>query len=224
MYYYFDIDWAKYILKPLKPLQPFFTGLFILICGVCTQFSKSNFSRGAKLLLIALAVTLTTNLVLPAQKIIFGILHLLACCLIFYGISRPLTDKINIFFGIFISVLLYFLTFSISDLFIGLPFYKQVGFYLPNHLSENEFLFPFGIFTRNFHSADYFPLFPWMFVFFFGVFIGRLFIKYKLFKKWMYKNYIPFFSLAGRWSLPIYLIHQPVIYLILQLFTNKFKI
>jgi uncharacterized membrane protein len=217
----FDIGWIGYVFKPLEPLQPFFAGLFIFICGICTQFSHSNFSRGAKLFLVSLAVTLATNLVLPSQTILFGILHLLSCCLMLYGGLRHLLDKINIFFGLFCSVLLNALTLNMPDLFIGLPFYKKIGFYLPSALGQNEFLFPFGIFTRNFYSADYFPLFPWMFVFFFGVFVGRLFIKYKLFKKWMYKNYIPFFSLLGRWTLPIYLIHQPIIYLILQFFTAR---
>ena len=67
----------------------------------------------------------------------------------------------------------------------------------------------------DFYSSDYFSLFPWMFLFFAGGFFGRLAAQ-KKFPKAAYKNYVPFFSIMGKYSLIIYLVHQPVIFGICQ--------
>jgi uncharacterized membrane protein len=210
----FLIDWANKLLMFFEPVEPLFAGLFIVISGICTHFSRSNFLRGAKLLFIALGISLVTNLFLPSQRIQFGILHLLSCCMIFCDVLRPLLDKLPIYVNILVCCLFYLLTSQISSGFIGLPFFRPIRFYLPHTLYQKEFLFSIGICTDKFYSSDYFPLLPWMFIFFLGVVIGRWFASIG-YSSWMYKNYIPFFSFLGKYSLLTYLIHQPVIYVVL---------
>ena len=73
-----------------RPVQPFFAGTFILLCGISCRLSHSNRDRGLKLLAVALAINLITILGLPRLKplgfdfsgseIWFGILDLLAAC------------------------------------------------------------------------------------------------------------------------------------------------
>jgi uncharacterized membrane protein len=68
---------------------------------------------------------------------------------------------------------------------------------------------PFGIIIDTFSSFDYFPLLPW-----FGVFLGGAALG-----KWLYadrksliKRQLPagIINLAGRRTLLIYIVHQPI--------------
>lgn len=82
---------------------------------------------------------------------------------------------------------------------------------LPDALFQTSFLFPFGIPGPGFRSSDYFPLFPWIFVFFAGGFFGKLAAGGK-FPAFAYKSRIPFLSWMGRHALILYVVHQPVLY------------
>ncbi len=72
----------------------------------------------------------------------------------------------------------------------------------------------FGFPSKDFASADYFPLLPWFFIFFAGFFFCRMFKTG--FPAFSEKIPCPFFALVGRHALPIYILHQPVIYLVCQ--------
>ena len=79
-----------------------------------------------------------------------------------------------------------------------------------------DWLLPLGIHSPEFASYDYFPLVPWFGVFLAGAALG----------KWAYapgRSLLPlspretFINFAGRHSLLIYLVHQPVIMGVLYL-------
>lgn len=76
------------------------------------------------------------------------------------------------------------------------------------------FLAALGVPGQDFFSADYFSLVPWLFLFLAGTVIGVP-IKKGKFPQWFYDFKVPFFAQAGRYTLAIYIIHQPVIYGIL---------
>jgi uncharacterized membrane protein len=72
-----------------------------------------------------------------------------------------------------------------------------------------DWLAPFGIISDSFSSFDYFPLLPW-----FGVFLGGAALGKWLYKerKSLIKKTMPGgpFNLAGRHTLLIYIVHQPI--------------
>ena len=68
--------------------------------------------------------------------------------------------------------------------------------------------------SNNFKSADYFSIIPWLFVFLFGAFIGKL-AKEEKFPKGMYKQRSKFLCFVGKNSLWVYILHQPAIYLVM---------
>ena len=76
-------------------------------------------------------------------------------------------------------------------------------------------LWLFGLRTEKFVSADYFPLFPWFFLFLAGAAAGRN-IKENAGKRREMPSPRPLLWM-GRHSLVIYLAHQPLIYLVLTL-------
>ncbi|MCF0121551.1 MAG: DUF1624 domain-containing protein, partial [Oscillospiraceae bacterium] len=73
-------------------LHYIFSFVFISVAGIASQFSHSNLRRGLLLYLIALAVTVVTGLF--GMQIRFGVLHLIAFCLVFYALTRRIWDTI----------------------------------------------------------------------------------------------------------------------------------
>ena len=68
-----------------------------------------------------------------------------------------------------------------------------------------------GFRNASFFSSDYFPIIPWIFVYFAGNIVGLWVTEKKLPPKF-YSMRVPFLADVGRNTLIIYLLHQPVLY------------
>ena len=90
-------------------------------------------------------------------------------------------------------------------------------FKVPNSLV----LFILG-FDVPIYSADYYPLMPWIFLFFVGTFLGRFF-KNGTAPKFFKADVLQPIGFIGRHTLIIYLLHQPIIYGAMYLFFEVFK-
>lgn len=185
-------------------LHYIFAGLFILLSGVSSRFSRSNLKRGVKVFLIAMAITVvTTFLDMPIR---FGILHLLGFCMIFYGLTYKGFESLPAFVLPILCVLL-------------LP----VSAWCVGHIDFGvRFLWMFGWTYPEFYSSDYFPILPWVFVFLFGTWAGK-YIKEGRLPNWFYDTPFPVFSAIGRKALLIYIVHQPVLYGLTMLLVYFFK-
>ncbi len=210
----FGIDGAKKLFDFFLPVQPLFAGIFIFICGISCTLSRSNLKRGLILLGIALGMTFVTAFIMPKLgfvecEIYFGILHFLSISILIYTAFSKKIRKTSLLIGIIACVMLYAFTSKIGE---GVLAYGNlISFALPKKLFETNYLVPLGIYNSDFFSADYFPLFPDIFIFFAGVFAGKHFIA-KGYPEWCYENKLPFFSFLGRNALVIYVIHMPVIF------------
>lgn len=205
----------SHMFKFFSPIQPIFAAAFIIISGFCCVLSKSNLKRGLKLFVISMLITLFTYVFYPEQIILFGILHMLSISMILYGLLKPVLIKIPEYIGVIICIILFILTFDIS---LG-----KIGPYsLPLDIYKIDYLFPFGIYNYKFYSADYFPLFPWIFIFFLGSFLGEMGIKNGFFEC-MYKKRCKLLSIIGKHTLLIYIVHQPIIYVIIWFVQLKIK-
>ena len=209
MAYLFSIDWGETLLLFFMPLEPFFAGLFILISGISSDFSRANLKRGVKLFFIAMLVSGITIVLFEDQRILFGILHMLSISMIVFGLFQKQFEQIETKIGLIVCAALFVLTIPVNQGFFGIaPF---GGISIPKTLYQLDFLYPFGIYNHKFYSSDYFPLFPWMFLFLFGTFLGRCFQR-GCYPSWMNRSNLPVFSFLGRHALFCYLLHQPVIY------------
>ena len=188
--------------------------LFLLIVGVSLVVShdraaaklsgsalvKKFLLRGAGIFSLGLLVTAATWLYLGEGFIIFGILHLI-------GVSVMLSPL--------------FFRFRKYNLITGSVFILA-GFFL-NGVYGPSWLLPFGIHPAGFTSVDYTPLFPW-----FGIVLVGVGIGYFLYNGGVRQFAVPripdLFStplaFLGRHSLLIYLIHQPIIILLLGIVTG----
>ena len=66
----------------LDVLQPLFAGLFIVLAGISSRFSQNNLKRG--LFVVGAAALVTVVSLVIGMPIWFGILHLLAACILLY--------------------------------------------------------------------------------------------------------------------------------------------
>jgi uncharacterized membrane protein len=119
--------------------------------------------------------------------------------MLFYGLTRRLWDKIPRA----IAPILYVALIAGSAIAVSFPL-KGTGLWL------------FGWVQEGFFSADYFPLFPWLFVFLLGTWAGAFVAEGRL-PEWFYTFTMPFFPAVGRKSFLVYLIHQPILFGLVQL-------
>ena len=215
-FHHFFYDLAAFLGAPwwifsnpvFNVLHYFFAGCFILLSGVSSRFSRSNLRRGGILLLIALALTAVTWLGdflgekllggAPGVLIVCGVLHMLAVCMLFYGFTHRFWDLLPDWVMILFCALATVLTARLANGVL---------------IDGPGWLFPFGFIAEGFYSADYFPLFPWLFVFLFGTWLGEKIRAGKL-PEGFYTYRVPFFPAVGRHALLIYILHQPVLLLI----------
>ncbi len=210
------------IINTVYPIGPYFAGIFIAVAGICSNFSHSNTDRGAKLFFLAFIVSAATYFVVGSENAIrFGILHFMSVSMLFYGVTSPLLKHIPLWIGFAVNVILFILTIDVVRGSVGIPYLWSIQ--LPAELYKTDFLYPLGFIYPGFTSSDYFPLFPWIFLYLAGCFFGRLAVQ-KKFPKFTYKKHVPFLALMGRHSLIIYLVHQPIIYGICYIVTQVFKV
>lgn len=169
--------------------------LFMLLAGISSYLSRSNIRRGLKVLGTAMVITVATHLYSPDLGIKFGILHFLGVCMLL----APILQKLN-----------RYALFSVGILSI------IIGNYVSGISVTHDYLFVFGIYSEKFVSSDYYPLFPWIGVFIFGIAIGQIFYtkRKSIFNFSIGNNPI---SSVGRHTLMCYLVHQPLILLVLTL-------
>lgn len=207
----FDIPAGSALLQFFRPAEPYFAGLFIGISGIAAMLTRSNLKRGLKLLFVALAFNVVTYLLEYVGmhiRIRFGILNLLAICMVLAAPLARVIKRVPPLVTVAVSVALFVLTCHITDGWIG---FRSLRYELPQSLQSLDFLFPLGIPGPGFYSADYFPLLPWMFAFFAGMGLG-VWAQRGKFPAFMYNQHIRPLSFVGRHSLVIYVLHQPVIY------------
>lgn len=210
----FSANWGYEIFNKLCTVQPLFWAIFIIISGICSKLSRNTIKRGVIVLGAGLIITLVTAVIMPKMgmggaEIYFGILSCLGSCMIITGLLSKLIDKTNTKIGLGITAFLFLFTYEISNrsLFFGL-------IRIPDFLYETNYLMPLGFYNDSFHSADYFAIIPWLFLFMFGAFVGK-FAKEGKFPEWTYKKHSKLLSFVGRNSLWFYMGHQVVLYAIL---------
>lgn len=197
--------WWLFTNPVLDALHYVFASCFVLLSGVSSRFSRSNVRRGGKVLALALALTLVTwagdrlgERILgqsPGVLIQFGVLHMLGFCMLFYGLTRKLWDALPERLAPVLYLIAAAATFFLANGVRGV---------------EQSWLFPIGLVREDFYSADFFPIFPWLFMFLLGTWLGRRIREGKL-PEGFYRWSIPFFPAVGRHALLIYLLHQPAL-------------
>ena len=209
----FGMVWAKKLYSFFMPAEPLFAALFIAVCGISCSLSRNNLRRSFRILAAAVAFTVATCVILPllgirGAEIYFGILHFLGFSVLIYALGKKRFDRVNPFYGLTACAVLYPFFSGISSGKLG--YGELLNITLPSFLYEHNLLVPLGIYSDTFSSADYFPLLPFIFIFFAGINIGRI-IMIKGFPEYAYRKRSAFFGWLGTHAFIIYALHFPLI-------------
>lgn len=197
----------RWILVPaMDYVQPFIACSFLFISGIACRYSHSNLKRGLVTLGLGVGVSVVTLLFMPSQMIWFGVLHFLGSAMILFALLQPLLDRISVAAGIAVSLALFLLTRGLPAGYLGLQGLFTLP--LPTGLYRYPWLMPLGF---GGSGSDYFPLIPWLFLFFAGAYLGQYFYQGDM-PASLYRSRAPKLAAIGRKSLLIYVLHQPLLY------------
>lgn len=218
--YFGVVPMNNFIYSTLQKIVP---ALFFLLVGISVVISQKKsaaskqeekkyrevlFVRGLKVFNLGVVLTIFSLFIMPGRPVMFGVLH----CI-----------------GLSIVLSIFFLKHRFANLFLGLLL-AAVGLFISNMHFSNPSIFHLvlGLHQSNvwMYTVDYFPLLPWFGVTLIGVGIGDFLYEgdKRRFKFPDLSKYRPaqIFSWVGRYSLEIYLLHQPVIAGVLYIFMRPF--
>ena len=187
--------------------------IFLGLTGVSCSFSRSNMKRGVKLLIVALLLTGATVLIDNignmggSMIIVFGILHLIALCLIIIALIEKITQEKFVY--LIIGVLMVFTGLIISKPTGLIEYYVQWDNFFP--------MFWDAFIGKCLLGPDSYSFLFYGGQVFIGVFLGKLLYperKPLVFKKGYSNNPLTF---VGRHTLIVYVAHQVLIPVILGL-------
>lgn len=182
---------------------------FILLSGFCWPLGRQHLRRGGTVLGCGLLVTAVTLLAEPEQPVWFGVLSLLGCAALLLTALEPLLRRLPAAAGLALSVLAFVLTRWVEYRRFGLP-----GLFTlrpPEWLYQGLPTAILGFHNDSFYSSDYFPLIPWFFLFLMGYFVFRL-DEGSWERTPLMERQLSALSWLGQRTLPIYLLHQPLLY------------
>lgn len=185
-------------------IQEYDGAIFVVLSGVCVTLGSKSVRRGLIVFACGMLITAVTygmyRLGMSGADVVvkFGVLHLLGVCMLVYPAFKKLPPA----------------ALALLGLAIAITGYAIRGVVVPQH-----WLFPLGLTYEGFTSSDYFPLFPQLGYFLIGAAIGKTAYREK-------RTFLPgafqqtpvarFFCWCGRQSLFIYLLHQPIVYGLLE--------
>lgn len=180
--------------------QAFFATVFVVLSGVSGTLTRSNVRRGLRLLAVSFLVTAVTFVFDRSSAVWFGILQCLAVSMLLYGAAFEKA-------GAAVCAAAGALVLGLGAFMPAVKKALAVTF---------DWLLPLGLHSPTFASFDYFPLIPWFGVFLLGAALGKtVYASRRSLLPW--RPPVTFVNFAGRHSLLIYLVHQPVFMGILYL-------
>lgn len=215
MVYMYGAKWSWYRSTGAYIWQQSICWTFIILSGFCWSMGKHSFKRGLMVFGGGVLVTVVTIAVMPQNRVVFGVLTCIGSCMLLLIPLDKFLKKIPAEAGILISFASFVLTRNINRGFFGFESWKLLA--LPRNLYQNLLTAYVGMPPVSFYSTDYFSLIPWFFLFATGYFLYGVCKKYDWLRGEFLQTRIPVVDYLGKRSLLVYLLHQPVIYLLQEI-------
>jgi uncharacterized membrane protein len=199
---------------------PVFVFIFFLVSGTCTSFSKSNLIRGIKLAIVAVLISVVTYYAqeefgLGEVFILFGVLHCMSVCILFYAIIELILRLIfgkskgynYIRGGVMLALAIAFLVISYTyNVTLVEVARDSIGV-----TATSEWTGLFFFVKGKWWTADYFPIFPFIGFFMLGAGLSAfLYPKKKSLLPKLDGKWNAFLTYPGRHSLFIYVAGQVI--------------
>lgn len=192
---------------------------FILLAGFSWHLGKKHMKRGLWAFGGGVVVSLVTAIVLPNDRVRYGVLTLIGSCILIWILLDKVLKKIPAGVGVSVSFVLFLILrswtkqdpiqLSLSDNLLNVTWLKSVLAYI-------------GFPQAGFSSTDYFPLLPWIFLFATGYFLYSFLQEKGLINRLFGKGKVLGINFLGKHSLIIYMIHQTICYVVAFLVSEIF--
>lgn len=202
----FGVAQKWYTERPGIVWQQSICWVFILLSGFCLPMGHHPYKRGGVVFGAGALVTTVTLLFMPGDVVWFGVLTLLGSSMLITAALDGLLHRIPPAVGLAVSAALFWVTYPTMSGFWNLPGGR---FLLPQALCANYLTAYLGFMPKGFFSTDYFPLLPWLFLFWAGYFLHYLVGRARM--EPLRRSVCPPLGWMGRHSLVLYLLHQPAI-------------
>lgn len=208
----FRVDWDWFYTDLAFVWQQSICWTFIALSGFCWSLGRRKWYRAFVIFGAGLVISFVTEFCAPDQRIRYGVLTLLGVSSFILILLEKYLKNISAWGGFTFCCIAFIFSYGVNDGYLGLKKYLELE--LPRVLYQTgEFGNFLGFTESSFYSADYFSLFPWIFLFLAGYFTYRIVEEGGgLVKLARQKSLGVFWDVLGRRSLIIYMLHQPVIY------------
>ncbi len=188
------MTWEQIMSRPMVLLEKYIAYTFIICAGISSTMTRSNVRRGIVTLGAAALVTAASYVVDAPIK--FGVLQFLGLAMLIYAAVGKWVRKVPERIAPVLWLGLFVLTHILTD----------------RVMVEAKWLFWLGFRYPGYVSYDHFPLLPYIFLFFLGSWLGQMLAKYRDRISILEKPAPAWLRWPGSHTLPIYLLHQPVLY------------
>lgn len=203
--YGYDLDFFK---PPFQDIwRASISWTFLFIAGCMCSFSRNGYKRALRYLAAAAAVFVVTTIVAVDVPISFGIIFCMGASTL---IESFLAHHGVVLKGLPTAALLFMAFIAFQGVTRGYIGIGSLVVHLPRALYATPYLSFLGFPGGGFASGDYYPILPYTLMFLVGTSVGRY---------WKETGYPSFFSkvdckplaFVGRYALPVYLAHQPLL-------------
>ena len=241
--YLLGANWPWYGSRAAYIWQQSICWTFILLSGFCIPFSSRLLRRGLEVFGAGALVMAVTCILLPEDRVVFGVLTLIGSCMLLMVPLRKVLDRdfrgetsaesstvrkasgVNrdaILFIVFVILFILFKDVNYGEIGTGMlhriiPAIPKLTIRIPEALYANLATAYLGFPPADFYSMDYFSLLPWAFLYLCGYELHWILKAAGVLDAPILKKEIRPLAFMGRNSLVIYLLHQPVLYLFVLL-------
>lgn len=212
MVYLYGRRWGWYTGTGAYLWQQSICWTFIFLSGFCWFLGRKPLRRGLFVFGGGLLVTAATLAAMPENRVVFGVLTLIGSCMLLMVPLQRVFSPAEPRVGFGVSLLLFAVTRNVNRGWLGFEGLRLLR--LPRELYANLFTAYLGFPPEGFFSTDYFSLFPWLFLFLAGGFAYGMARGKGMFDRGFLRCEIKPFAFLGRHSLLIYLLHQPILYIV----------
>ena len=190
---------------------------FIFLSGFCWPLGRAHLRRGLTVFAGGLAVTAVTLLTMYENRVVFGVLTFLGCAMLLLIPLDRLLGRVPPGVGFLASTALFALLRNLGAGYLGFGPWRLCT--VPAWLYKGYVATFIGFQDPAFYSSDYFAMLPWLFLFLAGYFACRWLRAGDAMARLpgIFACGVRPLAFLGRHSLPLYLLHQPVIYGVLWL-------
>ena len=213
--YIYHFNWGWYQSRGGYIWQQGICWTFIFLSGFCLRLGKHSFKRGIVISAGGMVITVVTLLVMPENRVVFGVLTLIGSCMLIVAAFDRWLQRFPAVLGLAFSMILFFLTRNVNTGCLGFERIELLK--LPKVLYANLFTTYLGFPKSGFFSTDYFSLFPWLFLFMSGYFLSGRLIGNRIMSCMCKSLFVPI-EWLGKHSFEIYMLHQPILYIGMELF------